>query len=140
MDETMTEQTLAHAPVRRPPGAGVDLDPSRRPGVPKMHAPAPLPHTHYPPERQRSDVTVFMRRGKALPPVFGTAVPPRGLAGLVRKAAYTYPDHAMRHWTMLLLADRVDLWEHRARKVTRVAAPALALLALAAGLRSRARR
>jgi hypothetical protein len=120
----------------------MDLDPGRRPGVPRMHKPRPLPNTIYPPERQLSRVTVFMhgRPHKRFPPVFGTAVPPRGVSGLVRKAAYRYPDHLMRHWTLLLFADRVDLWEHRTRRLLRAAAPAVALLALGLGLRSLGRR
>ena len=80
------------------------------------------------------------RPHKTFPPVFGTAVPPKGPSGLVRRAAYHYPDHYMRHWTMLLFADRVDLWEHRARKALRLAAPALVVLvAVRAGLRAVAR-
>jgi hypothetical protein len=71
------------------------------------------------------------RPNKTFPPVFGTAVPPKGLSGLVRKAAYHWPDHYMRHWTMLLLSDRIDSWEHRLGKVAKVAAPALAILAVA---------
>jgi hypothetical protein len=46
----------------------------------------------------------------------------------------------MRHWTLLLFADRVDLWEHRTRRLLRAAAPAVALLALGLGLRSLGRR
>jgi hypothetical protein len=120
----------------------MDLDPARRPGVPRMHKPRPLPNTIYPPERQLSRVKVFMhgRPHKTCPPVFGTAVPPRGLSGRVRKAAYRWPDHYMRHWTLLLLADRVDLWEHRARRVLRAAAPALALVVLGLAVRSLGRR
>lgn len=123
------------------PGRGIDRDLSRRPGVPRLHAPAPLPNTRYPPERQRSDVTVFMhgRPHKTFPPVFGTAVPPRGVSGKIRRAAYRHPDHVMRHWTMLLFADRVDLWEHRARKLLGVAALAAGLLVIAAGTLGRSR-
>jgi hypothetical protein len=100
-------------------GAGMDLDPSRRPGVPRMHDPQPLPNSRFPPARQQSDVKVFMhgRRNKQFPPVFGTDAPPKGLSGKIREAAYRYPDHYMRHWTMLLFADRVDSWEHRLGKV-----------------------
>jgi hypothetical protein len=107
-----------------------------------MHAPRQLPNTLYPPEPQRSPVTVFKhgRPHKKFPPVFGTAVPPHGLSGLVRAAAYRYPDHVMRHWTLLLFADRVDLWEHRTRRLLRAAAPAVALLALGLGLRALGRR
>jgi hypothetical protein len=65
------------------PDAGMDLDPSRRPGVPRMRAPQPLPNTRFPPSRQESDVKVFMhgRANKSFPPVFGTDVPPRALSG-----------------------------------------------------------
>lgn len=125
----MDETTLGTGErARTPPrleGAGMDLDPSRRPGVPRMHEPRPLPNTRFPPERQRSDVKVFMhgRPNKQFPPVFGTDAPPHGLSGKIREAAYRYPDHYVRHWTMLLFADRVDSWEHRLRKM----APALVL-------------
>jgi hypothetical protein len=111
----------------------MDLDPSRRPGVPLWKEPRPLPNSRWPITRQHSDVPVYMhgRPNKTFPPVFGTAVPPKGLSGLVRKAAYHWPDHYMRHWTMLLLSDRIDSWEHRLGKVAKVAAPALAILAVA---------
>lgn len=133
MDETRTG-----AAARGGEGHGIDLDPARRPGVPRMHDPRPLPNALYPPEHQRSDATVFMhgRPHKTFPPVFGTSVPPAGVSGRVRRAAYRYPDHHMRHWTMLLLADRIDVWEHRALRLLRVAAPALGALALAGGLRA----
>jgi hypothetical protein len=137
---TTTAGTERRYGARQP--VGVDVDPSRRPGVPRLHAPQKLPNTRFPPEPQRSRATVFMhgRPHKTFPPGFGTGVPPKGLSGLVRRAAYHYPDHYMRHWTMLLFADRVDLWEHRARKALRLAAPALvALAAVRAGLRAVAR-
>jgi hypothetical protein len=116
---------------RRPAAAdaGIDLDPSRRPGVPRERRPEPWPHSKFPPARQRGLPTSFMhgRPNKKMPPVFGTAVPPRGVSGRLRAAAYRYPDHVARHWVMLLLADRVDSWEHRAGRLLRVALPALAL-------------
>jgi hypothetical protein len=46
-------------------------------------------------------------------PVFGTAQPPRGLSGALRRRAYALPEHHTRHWLWLLLADRIDLAEHR---------------------------
>jgi hypothetical protein len=36
--------------------------------------------------------------------------------------AYHYPDHWARHWMVLFLADRVDVWEHRLRGALPVAA------------------
>jgi hypothetical protein len=45
--------------------------------------------------------------------VFGTAQPPRGLSGVLRRRAYLLPEHHTRHWLWLLLADRIDVLEHR---------------------------
>ncbi|WP_053232233.1 hypothetical protein [Sandaracinus amylolyticus] len=110
-------------------GYGVDADPSRRPGYPKEREPRPVESAKIP-AQQSSDVTVFKneRPYKEIPPVYGTAQPPKGLSGRVRKLAYSYPDHWTRHWMLLLLADRVDVWEHRlsgARGVAALGAVAL---------------
>jgi hypothetical protein len=48
-----------------------------------------------------------------LTPVYGTAQPPRGVSGLMRRLAYTRPEHEARHWALLLAADRVDVLEGR---------------------------
>lgn len=111
------------------PTLAVDQDRTSRPGTPKERRPEPWPNAVYPPEPQRSTVKVFKhgRPHKTFPPVFGTAVPPQGLSGRLREAAYRYPDHVMRHWTMLLLADRVDVWERRVRASLPLALPLVAL-------------
>jgi hypothetical protein len=98
----------------------VDRDPQRRPGVPPEAAPLSSPHAR----------TVVQLRQPGQPtgvtdartPVFGTAQPPRGLSGRLRRAAYRIPDHHARHWMLLMLADRVDVLESRVR-----ARPAVAL-------------
>jgi hypothetical protein len=46
-------------------------------------------------------------------PVFGTAQPRAGLSGELRKVAYELPEHRMRHWALLMLADRLDATEDR---------------------------
>lgn len=46
-------------------------------------------------------------------PVAGSAQPPHGLSGSLRRAAYTIPEHRARHWALLLLADRVNVIEGR---------------------------
>jgi hypothetical protein len=121
------EFTSTHPPTpgSKSQAAGIDLDPTRRPGVPKERAPAPWPHTRFPPAPMRGEPAApkHNRPGKPMPPVFATTVPPRGLSGAIRRAAYGYPDHVMRHWTMLLLADRVDSWELRARRILPAAVP-----------------
>jgi hypothetical protein len=45
------------------------------------------------------------------PPVSSAAQPPRGLSGVVRRAAYAIPEHQVRHWALLILADRLDFLE-----------------------------
>ncbi len=112
-------------PVKRPDYWGVDLDMSRRPGVPMMREPQPFPNTRYPPERQPGMPASPMhgRTNKQMPPVFGTSTPLRGLSGAIRKLAYSYPDHYPRHWLLKMLGDRVDSWEYRARKTLPVVVP-----------------
>ncbi|SEM01908.1 hypothetical protein SAMN05444354_110251 [Stigmatella aurantiaca] len=120
-------------PVQRPPYWGVDLDPARRPGVPMMRTdPQPFPHTRYPPEPQPGEPAspLHGRPNKTMPPVFGTAVPLRGLSGWVRKLAYRAPDHSPSHWLLMLLGDRVEFWGYRARRYLPVVVPLAAAVLL----------
>src|SRR4030081_1190733 len=64
---------------------------------------------------------------KRRPPVFGTAVPPRGLSGAIRLLAYQLPDHSPSHWLLLMFGDRVDSWGYRMRRLLPVALPLAAL-------------
>jgi hypothetical protein len=122
----------------RPPP--VDKDPARRPGVP-MYGAAPdrtglirrPPLDAQPP---RAPVLVGVEVGR-LTPVFGDTVPPRGLSGLLRRRAYRIPEHSAARWMLLIFADRVDVWESRARR--HPIATALIVAALA-GLSSRGAR
>lgn len=99
-------------------GRGVDLDPGRRPGVPMEQPPHPRAGAQMPIEPQRSDYPVLKHGGRReMPPVYGTAVPPKGMSGVLRKLAYSYPDHLAKHWMVLMMADRVDAWENRFRRV-----------------------
>ena len=43
--------------------------------------------------------------------VFGTAVPPRGLSGAIRRMAFKRSENEYSHWLPLILADRVDVVE-----------------------------
>ncbi len=46
-----------------------------------------------------------------LTPVFGTTVPPSGLSGQLRRLAFRWSEGDLRHWMLLLLADRVNVGE-----------------------------
>jgi hypothetical protein len=104
----------------RIPGWGADLDPKDRPSVPREQFDPGSTGAHWDfPERQpekwpreRSIEHAF------LTPVFGTSTPPRGLSGVMRKAAYKrYSEARAAHWLLLLAADRVDAVESHVRSL-----------------------
>lgn len=120
-------------PVMRPVYWGVDLDRRRRPGVPMMREPRPWPNSRFPVERQPGEPASPMhgRTNKTMPPVFGTAVPLKGLSGVIRRAAYRIPDHYTSHWMLMMVGDRVEAMGHRARRVLPVLLPLAAVATLA---------
>ena len=101
----------------RIPGWGVDLDPKDRPSVPRERFDLETgAHWDFPerqPEkwpRERSIEHAF------LTPVFGTACPPKGASGAMRKYAYRrFSEGRAAHWLLLLAADRVDAVESHIR-------------------------
>ncbi|HEX8440055.1 hypothetical protein [Archangium sp.] len=98
------------------PGWGVDGDPRDRPGVPMHQKPKVRTGAHWKePERQPPPGFPVLKRVELdeLTPTFGTAAPPKGLSGLLRRVAYDIPEHRVRHVLLLLMADRVDVVESR---------------------------
>jgi hypothetical protein len=102
----------------RIPGWGADLDPRDRPSVPREQFDPTFSGAHWEfPERQpelwpreRSIEHAF------LTPVFGTACPPRGLSGMIRRYSYAkYSEGRAAHWLLLLASDRVDAVESALR-------------------------
>jgi hypothetical protein len=113
-------QRIEHAGERV---QGSDLPGSERPGVPMETEPRPLtPTVHWDdPQRQPPDARVTRRRElQQLTPVFSTALPPRGLSGALRRVAYRIPETHARHFLTLMLADRVDVLEHRLLRLLKV--------------------
>ncbi|GIG40832.1 hypothetical protein [Cellulomonas phragmiteti] len=103
----------------RIPGWGADLDPADRPQVPRERfdlptgahwdLPDPQPET-YPRERSIEH--------ERLTPVFGTAQPPRGLSGVIRRYSYErFSEARAAHWLLLIAADRVDAAEAHLRSM-----------------------
>jgi len=101
------------APRPDVPGWGADLEPSSRPAVPKERTPPRLDNVHWDrPEAQQTNVKVLHSNERpGLTPVFGTTVPPSGLSGLMRSLAFRYSENDLRHWLILLAADRVNVGE-----------------------------
>jgi len=99
----------------RIPGWGVDLDLRDRPAVPMEDFDPGATNAHWDfPERQPEKWPREMSpEHGVLPPVFGTACPPRGISGAIRKYAYTLSEGKTSHWMLLMAADRVDVLESR---------------------------
>ena len=107
----------------RIPGWGADLDPRDRPSVPRevidREAGA---HWTFPERQPEGDAGPRERSIEhlALPPVFGTTVPLKGVSGVMRRFAYArYSEARAAHWLLLLAADRVDVAESRLSSLVR---------------------
>jgi hypothetical protein len=107
--------TMSH-PRDRIVGWGADLDRANRPAVPMERTPPRLEGVHWidpPPQVATVEIlqsTEHVRR----PPVFGTSAPPHGVSGWIRRRAFRQSENDLRHWLMLLFADRVDVVESAA--------------------------
>ncbi|MCE7031465.1 hypothetical protein LY625_02300 [Lysobacter sp. GX 14042] len=109
-------------------GWGSDLDRSKRPAVPMERTPPRLdvPWEDPPP---RQPMTVEVLRSIERPEysrTFGTRVPPSGVSGMIRRAAFRHSENNLRHWLMLVAADRVNVVEGMAGDLKR--SPARAVL------------
>lgn len=95
-------------------GWGADSDPTSRPAVPRERTPPRFvnpPYVRPEQQPQRIPVLISNERGGVITPVFGTDVPPAGVSGLMRKLAFRYSEGDLRHWLILLAADRVNVVE-----------------------------
>ena len=94
-------------------GWGADLDRKDRPGVPMERTPPRF--IHQPdgdPQQQQEKVEVLVSSERpGITQVFGTVQPPSGLSGMIRRAAFKASENDLRHWLLLLLADRVNMVE-----------------------------
>lgn len=96
------------------PGWGADLDRANRPAVPMEHSPPRLEGVHWdePPPQQPVTVEVLHSIERpGITPVFGTSMPPHGVSGVLRRIAFRRAENDLRHWMLLLAADRVDVVE-----------------------------
>ena len=104
----------------RIPGWGVDSDPADRPSVPKLQFQEDLTGAHWEfPDRQPAKWPRERSvEHKFLTPVFGTAQPPKGLSGVIRRFSYArYSEGRAAHWLLLVLADRVDAIEEHVKSL-----------------------
>jgi hypothetical protein len=102
----------------RIPGWGADLSPADRPVVPRerFDPAASGAHWELPEQQQERWPRERSIEHARLTPVFGTACPPRGLSGAIRRYSYRrYSEGRLAHWLLLMAADRVDVAENRVR-------------------------
>jgi hypothetical protein len=94
-------------------GWGADLDRKDRPAVPMERTPPRLPGAHlHPIEQQPLTVEVFVSPERpGITPIFGTSTPPKWISGQIRRFAYKLTENDIRHWLLLLFADRVNAVE-----------------------------
>jgi hypothetical protein len=118
---------------------GADARPEDRPGVPmEQSPPRPMGNATWstPPQPPETAAVIDPQRG--ITPVFGTANPPRGLSGVMRRLAYRIPTYKTERWMLLMAADRVDVVEHNPLKLALVLGGGSALAFL--GIRALVRR
>lgn len=103
-------------------GLGSDESSNDRPGVPQeIDPPEPLASAHWlVPDQQTTEPQPLVGHGLERTPVFSTAVPVRGVSGVLRRVAYGVPDYRARRWLLLMLADRIDVLEHRPARLLKL--------------------
>ena len=104
-----TPKELAHIK-----GWGIDIDPKNDPTYPMKHR-TNEEHKGYSWTRPTlQPVTVEKLQSIERPnitAVYGSAVPPSGLSGMIRRMAFKYSENHYGHWLPLILADRVNVVE-----------------------------
>lgn len=94
-------------------GWGADLDHANRPAYPMERTPPRYTQPTWdaiPQQAQRIEKLQSNERPE-ITPVFGTSVPPSGLSGWLRRGAFKFTENDVRHWMILLFADRVNMVE-----------------------------
>lgn len=94
-------------------GWGADLDHENRPGYPMERTPPRLEGVHWDePEQQQESVKILCSNERpGMSPLFGSTVPPSGVSGKLREAAFKFSENDLRHWMLLLFADRINMVE-----------------------------
>ncbi|RYZ13061.1 MAG: hypothetical protein EOO24_01255 [Comamonadaceae bacterium] len=94
-------------------GWGADLDRKNRPAVPMERTPPRLPNGMPDrPAQQHVHVEVLHSTERpGITPIFGSTYPPSGLNGRLRRLAFRFSENDIRHWLVLLFADRVQMGE-----------------------------
>ncbi|HEX8564668.1 MAG TPA: hypothetical protein VF648_03300 [Pyrinomonadaceae bacterium] len=95
-------------------GWGVDANPKNDPTYPMKNR-NNGEHAGYswdrPPQQPINVEILHSNERPNVSATFGTAAPPAGVSGSIRRAAFKYSENSYGHWLPLMLADRVDMVE-----------------------------
>jgi len=114
METTIPPVHAKNLDYKNIPGWGIDADPQNDPTYP-MKDRTDAEQTGYswerPPQQPVSVEVLHSNERPNVSAVFGTAAPPSGLSGQLRRYAFQYSESQFRHWLPLVLADRVNVVE-----------------------------
>lgn len=95
-------------------GWGIDADPMNEPTYPmkKYNGDDHKRSAYNRPTQQEADVEILHSNERPnLSAVFGNQNPPTAVSGAIRRYAFKYSEESLRHWMLLVLADRVNVLE-----------------------------
>lgn len=95
-------------------GWGIDADPKNDPTYPikKRNNGEHEGYSWERPDQQPIDVEILHSNERPnVSATFGTATPPSGISGMIRRRAFDYSENSYAHWLPLMLADRVGVVE-----------------------------
>ena len=95
-------------------GWGIDADPKNDPTYPmkKRTDEEIRGYTWERPSLQAQNIEVLHSVERPnITAVFGTAQPPTGLSGKIRRKAFEYSENSFGRWMPLILADRINVFE-----------------------------
>lgn len=96
------------------PGWGIDFDAQDEPNYPIKHYTGDdhQRKNWVRPSLQPLNVELLMSTERPMASaVFGSKHPPKALSGALRRYAFKFSENMIRHWLLLLMADRIDVIE-----------------------------
>ncbi|MFD2512273.1 hypothetical protein ACFSRY_00225 [Pontibacter locisalis] len=107
----MENKTIDYNQIK---GWGIDADPKNDPTYP-MRKRSEDDHKGYswerPPLQPVNMEVLHSIERPNITAVFGTAMPPTGLSGKIRRYAFQYGEGSFAHWLPLIFADRINVVE-----------------------------
>lgn len=103
-------------------GWGIDADPKNDPTYPmKKRTDEEIRGYSWerPPQQPINIEVLHSVERPNITAVFGTAAPPKGLSGMIRRAAFKYSENSYGRWLPLILADRIGVFEGIAEDLSR---------------------